>query len=80
MSGQATSDGGRISDDGTTYTSATGAIHHGITDPVTGQFLENGEVRTIDGHQVYGRVVDGAFYSEDGSLRVSGSHVEHGRT
>jgi len=81
MSEQAAIGDGTFSDNGTTYTPPTGPAQTGITDPVTGQFLANGEVRTIDGAQVYGSVQDGTFYSEDGKLIVTAAGVvEHGYT
>ncbi|MCO6000187.1 hypothetical protein, partial [Actinoallomurus rhizosphaericola] len=76
-----TDDGGWVSDDGKTAIGADGKVEHGITDPNTHQFLANGEVRTVDGHQVYGSVQNGTFYSEDGKLLVRpDGRVEHGFT
>ncbi|MEV5753964.1 WXG100 family type VII secretion target [Actinoallomurus sp. NPDC052308] len=77
--GTDTTDGGWISDDGKIALDKDGVVQHGLTDPGTKQFLPNGEVRTVDGRQVYGSVQDGVFYSEDGSLAVrSDGTVEHG--
>src|SRR5260370_975688 len=74
-------DGSFLSQDGTTYVTPQGQVQHGITDPATGTFLQNGEVRTIDGHQVYGSVQNGTFYSEDGKILVTpNGFVEHGKT
>jgi len=76
------SDGSFLSKDGTTYVTPQGQVQHGITDPATGVFLQHGEVRTIDGAQVYGSVQkDGTFYSEDGKILVTPTgFVEHGKT
>ncbi|HXA57679.1 MAG TPA: hypothetical protein VNW94_00810 [Streptosporangiaceae bacterium] len=82
--GSDTGNGGWISDDGKVAIDPSinhGNPQHGITDPVTHQFLANGEVRGIDGHQVYGSVQNGVFYSEDGTLLVKADGtVEHGHT
>ncbi|MEU9407508.1 WXG100 family type VII secretion target, partial [Streptomyces sp. NPDC048281] len=79
--GSVTQDGGWLSDNGKVWVDKDQVVHHGITDPGTGQFLENGEVRTIDGRQVYGSVQDGVFFSEDRDVMVTGDGtVEHGFT
>ncbi|MYS24929.1 hypothetical protein GA0115240_17141, partial [Streptomyces sp. DvalAA-14] len=73
--------GGVLSRDGTTYTSPSGVVEHGITTP-DGRFLPNGAVRTVDGHQLYGTPTDGGgFLSEDGTTFVTPKGVvEHGQT
>jgi hypothetical protein len=74
-------DGTFYSEDGTIVVLPDGTIEHGVTDPDTDVFLENGEVLTINGVQVYGSVQDGTFYSEDGTIVVlPDGTIEHGVT
>ncbi|NED79493.1 hypothetical protein G3I76_05215 [Streptomyces sp. SID11233] len=59
-----------MSEDGTTYVDPSGSVEHGITSP-DGYFLPNGEIRTIDGRQVYGRhLTDGSFISQNNTIIV----------
>src|SRR5260370_39821073 len=67
-------DGSFLSQDGTTYVTPQGQVQHGITDPATGTFLQNGEVRTIDGHQVYGSRSEERRVGKEGRSRWSPYH------
>jgi uncharacterized protein YukE len=65
------------SKDGTLFIPAGGPPEFGITDPVTGDFVENGVTRTVDGQVVYGSVQDGNFYSDDGKIVITSAGQEY---
>ena len=81
VTGYATQNGGFMSNDGTVYVPPGGSPEYGITDPVTGNFLQGGTTRIIEGQTAYGTVQNGTFVSEDGTmLQLPNGFVEHGKT
>ena len=81
VTGYATQNGGFMSNDGTVYVPSGGPPQYGITDPTTGNFLQGGTTRVIDGQTVYGTVQKGVFVSEDNTLlQLPSGFVEHGKT
>lgn len=81
VTGYQTDNGGFMSTDRTIYVPPGGAPEYGITDPTTGNFLQGGSTRVIDGQTVYGTVQNGIFVSEDNTLlQMPNGFVEHGTT
>ena len=81
VTGYQTDNGGFMSTDRTIYVPPGGAPEYGITDPTTGNFLQGGSTRVIDGQTVYGTVQNGIFVSEDNTLlQLPNGFVEHGTT